>query len=108
MIAPTEGEIIASPEDVPAGRCTMLVAVWHPIPCPAGIRMAFATHLHGRDAEVTVAEGAHTWHWRVVSPTGHVLAEGDAVDRDAAELAAESEVSAVHPPTDHLIDELVG
>jgi len=71
----------------------MLVAVWHPIPCPAGIRMAFATHLHGRDAEVTVAEGAHTWHWRVVSPTGHVLAEGDAVDRDAAELAAESEVS---------------
>ena len=54
----------------------MLVAVWHPIPCPAGIRMAFATHLHGRDAEVTVAEGAHTWHWRVVSPTGHLLAEG--------------------------------
>jgi hypothetical protein len=37
-----------------------------------------------------------------------VLAEGDAADRDAAELAAESEVSAVHPPTDHLMDELVG
>ncbi len=86
----------------------MLVAVWHPIPCPAGIRMAFATHLHGRDAEVTVAEGAHTWHWRVLSPAGHLLAEGDAPDRDAAELAAESEVSSVHPPTDHLIDELVG
>jgi len=39
---------------------------------------------------------------------GHLLAEGDAPDRDAAELAAESEVSSVHPPTDHLIDELVG
>ena len=94
--------------ETPARRCTMLVAVWHPIPCPAGIRMAFAMHLHGRDAEVTVAEGAHTWHWRVLSPAGHLLAEGDAPDREAAELAAEGEVGSVHPPTDHLIDELVG
>ena len=35
----------------------MLVASWHPIPCLAGVRMAFATHLHGRDAEVTVERG---------------------------------------------------
>jgi hypothetical protein len=86
----------------------MLVAHWHPIACPDGVRMAFATHLHGRDAEVSVAEGAHRWHWRVLSPAGHVLAEGDAADRDEAEAAAEDEICAVHPPTEHLIDELVG
>ena len=86
----------------------MLVATWHPVPCPAGVRMAFAAHLHGRDAEVMAPDGEHTWHWRVVSPAGHVLAEGDALDRDAAEQAAENEVTAVHPPTAHLIDELVG
>ena len=85
----------------------MLVAHWNPIPCPAGVRMAFATHLHGRDAEVLVREGAHLWHWRVVSPSGHVLAEGDAPDRDAAEQAAEDEACAVHPPTPHLLDELL-
>ncbi len=86
----------------------MLVARWHPIPCPPGVRMAFATHLHGRDAEVTVDEGAHLWHWCVVSPAGHVLAEGVADDRATAEQAAENEVSSVHPPSPHLIDELVG
>jgi hypothetical protein len=93
---------------LPDRRSAMLVATWHPIPCPTGVRMAFAAHLHGRDAEVTVGDGAHAWHWRVVSPAGHVLAEGDAPDQDAAEQAAENEVSAVHPPTAHLIDELVG
>ncbi len=86
----------------------MLIATWHPIPCPAGARMAFATHFHGRDAEVTAPEGQPRWHWRVLSPTGHVLAEGDAPDRDAAEQAAEDEVCAVHPPTSHLLNELVG
>jgi hypothetical protein len=70
--------------------------------------MAFGAHLHGRDAEVTVGVGAPRWHWRVVSPAGHALAEGEAPDRDAAEQAAENEVCAVHPPTSHLIDELVG
>jgi hypothetical protein len=85
-----------------------MLASWHPIPCPAGSRMAFAAHFHGRDAEVSVAEGARLWHWRVVSPAGHLLAEGDASDRDAAEQAAEREVCAVHPPTAHLLDELMG
>ena len=85
----------------------MLIATWHPVPCPAGIRMAFATHFHGRDADISVAEGSLRWHWRVVSPAGHTLAEGDAPDRDAAEQAAENEVCAVHPPTAHLVDELL-
>jgi hypothetical protein len=85
----------------------MLVASWHPIPCPAGVRMAFAAHFHGRDATVCVCDGAHLWHWRVATPTGHVLAEGDARDREAAEQAAEHEVCAVHPPTPHLLDELL-
>jgi hypothetical protein len=85
----------------------MIIANWHPIPCPAGVRMAFAAHLHGRDAQVDVQEGAHTWHWRVISPAGHVLCEGEAFDRDAAERAAEDEVCAVHPPSEHLLDELL-
>jgi hypothetical protein len=85
----------------------VLIASWHPITCPAGIRMAFATHLHGRDADVSVLDGAHAWHWRVLAPSGHVMAEGDAPDRDAAEQAAEDEVCAVHPPSDHLLDEML-
>jgi hypothetical protein len=85
----------------------MLTATWHPITCPPGVRMAFGTHLHGRDAEVIVREGSHAWHWRVVTPAGHVLAEGDAPDRDAAEQAAEDEASAVHPPTPQLVDEML-
>jgi hypothetical protein len=36
-----------------------------------------------------------------------VFAEGDAMDRDAAEQAAEDEACAVHPPTPHLLDELL-
>jgi hypothetical protein len=86
----------------------MLIAAWHPIACATGTRMAFATHFHGRDADVTVREGERQWHWRVLSPAGHVLAEGDAPDRDAAEQAAEDEVCAVHPPSAHLLDEMVG
>ncbi len=85
----------------------MLIASWHPIDCPDGVRMAFATHLHGRDAVVCVDEGSHTWHWRITSPTGHLLAEGDAPDRDAAEQAVEDEVCAVHPPSAHLMDDLL-
>jgi hypothetical protein len=75
----------------------MLIASWHPIPCLDGVRMAFATHLHGRDAVVCVDEGSPTWHWRIMSPTGHLLAQGTAPDRDAAEQAAEDEILAVHP-----------
>lgn len=86
----------------------MPIAGWHAVPCPDGVRLALRAHLHGRDAEVTVPEGSSRWHWRVLSPAGHVLAEGDAGDRDAAEQAAEEEIFAVHPPTEHLLDELVG
>jgi hypothetical protein len=85
----------------------MLTASWHPVVSPAGIRMAFAAHIHGREAHVCVCEGVHLWHWRVVSPAGHVLAEGDAPDREAAEQAAEDEACAVHPPTAHLLDEML-
>ena len=91
----------------PVESDNMRIASWHPVPCPAGVRMAFRAHLHGRDAEVSVAEGAHAWRWRITSPTGKVLAEGDAPDRDGAEQAAEDEVCAVHPPSAHLIDEML-
>jgi len=85
----------------------MLIADWHPITCPAGTRMAFATHLHGRDATVDVPAGSRAWHWHVRSPAGHLLAEGDAPDRESAEQAAEDEICAVHPPTPHLLDEML-
>lgn len=68
----------------------------------------FATHLHGRDL-VVVHEGEPShWHWCVRSPHGAVLAEGDAPTRDAAEQAAEDEATAVHPPTEELLDRLLG
>ena len=86
----------------------MLIASWHPIPCPDGVRMAFAAHLHGRDAVVCVDEGSGTWHWRITSPGGHLLAEGTAPDREAAEQAVEDEILAVHPPSAHLMDDLLG
>ena len=77
------------------------------VPSPAGVRLALRAHLHGRNAEIWARVGERRWHWRVVSPGGHVLAEGRADDRDSAEDAAESEIFAVHPPTERLIDELV-
>ena len=43
----------------------------------------------------------------MTSPHGVVLAEGDAPTRDAAEQAAEDEATAVHPPTDLLLDRLL-
>jgi hypothetical protein len=70
--------------------------------------MALRAHLHGREAEVLAFEGEHRWRWRVFSTGGHVMAEGNAPDRDAAEQAAEDEIFSVHPPTGHLIDDLVG
>ncbi len=86
----------------------MPIAGWHTIPCPEGVRMALRAHLHGRDAEVLALEGEHRWHWRVFAPGGHLLAEGEAADRDGAEQAAEEEIFAIHPPSEHLIDDLVG
>ena len=41
------------------------------------------------------------------SPGGHLLAEGEAADRDGAEQAAEEEIFAIHPPSEHLIDEML-
>jgi hypothetical protein len=85
----------------------MPIASWHVIPSPEGVRLALRAHLHGRDAEVHARAGERRWHWRVLSPGGHVLAEGRADDRDAAQDAAESEILAVHPPTERMIDGLI-
>jgi len=67
----------------------------------------FVTHLHGRELVVIHEATPSHWHWRVTSPHGVVLAEGDAPSRDAAEAAAEDEALAVHPPTDALLDRLL-
>jgi hypothetical protein len=83
----------------------MLVAPWHP--AGDGSATSFATHLHGRDLAVTLDPCRACWHWRVASPHGVVLAEGDAPDRAAAEQAAEDEATAVHPPTTSLLERLL-
>jgi hypothetical protein len=93
---------------VPIGGAPLPIAAWHPVPCPDGVRLFLRAHLHGRDAQVSAREGETRWRWEVLSPAGHVLASGTAGDRDAAEMAAEEEIFAVHPPSEHLIDELVG
>jgi hypothetical protein len=80
---------------------------WHAEPGTA-LGSAFAAHLHGRDLEVVSDDQAHRWHWIVTSPHGTLLADGFAVSRDAAELAAEDEATAVHPPTPELLDRLLG
>lgn len=85
----------------------MHLAHWHAEPGTA-FGSAFATHLHGRDLEVIGVPGAHRWHWAVTSPHGALLADGYAASRDAAELAAEEEATAVHPPTPELLDRLLG
>ena len=84
---------------------TILVAAWHPS-CEAD-PPAFAAHLHGRELAVIQVPGCGRWHWRVVSPHGVPLAEGDAPDRLAAEAAAEDEATAVHPPTSELLERLL-
>jgi hypothetical protein len=112
-------------------EAAMHLTSWHAEPGTA-FGTAFATHLHGRDLEVVVeaiaeiaAEPAgasaglvpggplddvhpHRWHWKVTSPHGTLLADGYAASRDAAELAAEDEATAVHPPTPELLDRLLG
>ena len=85
----------------------MHIASWHAEPGSA-FGSAFSAHLHGRDLEVVVDGAAHRWHWAVTSPHGTVLADGYAASRDAAELAAEDEATAVHPPTPELLDRLLG
>lgn len=57
---------------------------------------------------VPIGPGTLHWHWQVACPNGRVLAEGDAPDRSAAEEAAEDEVEAVHPPSEDLIEALLG
>jgi hypothetical protein len=85
----------------------MHVASWHADPGSA-FGSAFAAHLHGRNLEVAAEPLSHRWHWRVSSPHGALLADGYAASRDAAELAAEEEATAVHPPTPELLDRLLG
>lgn len=85
----------------------MHVASWH-AEAGSAFGCAFAAHLHGRELEVLAEPVAHRWHWRVTSPRGALLADGYAVSRDAAELAAEEEATSVHPPTPELLDRLLG
>lgn len=89
----------------------MHLTAWHVEPGEE-VDSAFASHLHGRDLEVVEEDVedavGHRWHWMVTSPHGALLAEGYATSRDAAELAAEDEATAVHPPTPELLDRLLG
>jgi hypothetical protein len=89
----------------------MLLGYWHRAavePALEGIDdPRFVAHLHGRDLVVVHVASPPHWHWRVTSPHGVVLAEGDAPTRDAAEQAAENEATAVHPPSDELLDRLL-
>lgn len=86
----------------------LLLGHWHPVADDRPDDPPFGTHLHGRELLVAHEGAPPHWHWRVLSPHGAVLAEGDAPTRDAAERAAEDEATAVHPPTDALLDRLLG
>jgi hypothetical protein len=83
----------------------MRIAHWHPE--PGAPEQALATHLHGRDLEVVCDPAHHAWHWRVATPHGTLLAEGDAPGMDEAEEAAEEEATSVHPPTAELLELLL-
>lgn len=83
---------------------TVLVATWRQIG-EAGT--SFAAHLHGRDLAVGRDPTAGGWRWRVSTPGGAALATGLARSRLAAQRAAEDEATAVHPPTDELLDRLL-
>ncbi|HEU0244935.1 MAG TPA: hypothetical protein VFQ75_13610 [Candidatus Limnocylindrales bacterium] len=82
----------------------MLLGHWHHCGTAGA---ALATHLHGRELDVVRAGESAPWHWRVASPHGALLAEGDAASCEAAEEAAEREALAVHPPTEALIGRLL-
>ena len=82
----------------------MLLGHWHH--CEA-VGPALATHLHGRELDVMCAGERPCWHWRVASPHGALLAEGDAASCAAAEEAAEREALAIHPPTEALLSRLL-
>lgn len=83
----------------------MQIAHWHP---RAGAPVqTLATHLHGRDLEIAADPEHHDWHWRVTTPHGAVLAEGDAPGMTEAEQAAEDEATAIHPPTPELLEALL-
>jgi hypothetical protein len=83
----------------------MRIAHWQPERGTA--EQALATHLHGRDLEVSAHPTHHDWHWRVTTPHGAVLAEGDAPGMTEAEEAAEDEATAIHPPTSELLEQLL-
>jgi hypothetical protein len=84
----------------------MHVAQWHPLEAST-TTTGYAAHLHGRDLRVVPDPAHRAWHWRVATPHDETLAEGDAPTRIEAEVAAEDEATAVHPPTPHLIDQLL-
>jgi hypothetical protein len=89
---------------------TALVAAWHPVAqapsAPDGVT-GWVAHLHGRELAVWPDPVGGRWRWRVESSHGTALGDGDAPDRIAAERAAEDEATAVHPPTDLLLDRLL-
>jgi hypothetical protein len=83
----------------------MRIAHWH---AESGMPLgALETHLHGRTLEVKADPEHHDWHWRVTTPHGAVLAEGDAPGMTEAEQAAEDEATAIHPPTSELVELLL-
>lgn len=83
----------------------MRIASWHPE--QGTPEQALATHLHGRDLEVIADPAHHDWRWRVTTPHGVVLAEGEAPGMTEAEQAAEDEATAIHPPTAELLELLL-
>jgi hypothetical protein len=83
---------------------TVLVAAWRQIDA-AGAE--FAAHLHGRELSVRRDALTGTWRWRVSTQGGSGLAAGMTSSRLAAQRAAEDDATAVHPPTDELLDRLL-
>lgn len=80
---------------------------WRDVPHPPTIHTRVERHLAGRDLTVEILDGSSRWHWYVRSPRRRILASGVAASRPDAERAAELEATAVHPPSEAWIEELV-
>jgi len=85
----------------------MRICTWHPEPLGDTLGPAFATHVHGRNLGVRADPSAHGWRWQVRAPHGALLADGMAPTLAAAEEAAENEATAVHPPSEWLLELLL-
>jgi len=83
---------------------TVLVAAWRGVDV-AGTE--FAAHLHGRELSVRRDAAGGGWRWQVSTQGGAALAAGVTSSRLAAQRAAEDEATAVHPPTEELLDRLL-